>query len=299
MGKLLICDPVDESAIEEMRNAGVEVDVRDDISAEALANEIGDYEGIVVRSRTKVPRELIDQATNLKVIIRGGVGLDSIDVAYAQEKGIAVRNTPEANSNAVVELVLGLMLALARNIAQADKAMKEGRWTKKALQGSELEGKTLGIIGYGRIGQMLSLKAQALGMTVVACDPYVDDPNLVCLSDLLKASDYISLHVPGGASTKNLLNAENLSATKRGVHIIQASRGGTVDEAALYDALVSGQIAGVALDVYTEEPPKSDLLHKLVALPQVIATPHIGAATEEALARVGGEVAKLAIDYLA
>ena len=299
MGKLLICDPVDESAIQEMREAGVELDVRDDISPEALAEIIGQYEGIVVRSRTKVPRELIDKATSLKVIIRGGVGLDSIDVAHAQEKGIAVRNTPEANSNAVVELVLGLMVALARNITGADKAMKEGKWTKKSLQGTEIEGKTLGIIGYGRIGQMLGEKAEALGMHVVACDPYIQDTDLVCLDELLKAADYISLHVPGGAATRNLLDAEKLSSAKRGVYIIQASRGGTVDEAALYEALTSGQVAGAALDVYTEEPPKSELLQKLVALPQVIATPHIGAATEEALARVGGEVATLAISYLA
>jgi D-3-phosphoglycerate dehydrogenase len=299
MGKLLICDPVDESAIEEMRQAGVDVDVRDDISPEALADVIGDYEGIVVRSRTKVPGDLIDKATKLKVIIRGGVGLDSIDVAHAQEKGIAVRNTPESNSNAVVELVLGLMISLARSIPDANQAMKEGRWTKKSLQGTELEGKTLGIIGYGRIGQMLGQKAEALGMRVVGCDPYINDTDLLCLEDLLAASDYISMHVPGGAATKNLLNAENLARTKQGVFIIQASRGGTVAEEALYEALVSGHVAGAALDVYTEEPPKSDLLRNLVALPQVIATPHIGAATEEALTRVGGEVAKLAISYLA
>jgi D-3-phosphoglycerate dehydrogenase len=299
MGKLLICDPVDESAIQEMREAGVEVDVHDDITPEELAEIIGQYEGIVVRSRTKVPRELIDRATSLKVIIRGGVGLDSIDVAHAQEKGIAVRNTPEANSNAVVELVLGLMIALARNITGADKAMKEGKWTKKSLQGTEIEGKTLGIIGYGRIGQMLGAKAEALGMHVVACDPYIQDTDLVCLDELLKAADYISLHVPGGAETRNLLDAEKLSSAKHGVYIIQASRGGTVDEAALYAGLTSGQVAGAALDVYTEEPPKSELLQNLVALPQVIATPHIGAATEEALARVGGEVATLAISYLA
>ncbi len=249
MGKLLICDPVDESAIEEMRNAGVDVDVRDDISAEELAEVIGEYEGIVVRSRTKVPSALIDRATSLKVIIRGGVGLDSIDVAHAQEKGIAVRNTPEANSNAVVELVLGLMIALARNVTSADKAMKEGRWTKKQLQGTEIEGKTLGIIGFGRIGQMLGDKAKALGMEVRACDPYIADSDLLCLEDLLAVADYISLHVPGGAETKNLLDAENLQKTKRGVFIVQASRGGTVDEQALYEALESGQGAGAALDV--------------------------------------------------
>jgi D-3-phosphoglycerate dehydrogenase len=299
MGKLLICDPVDESAIEEMRQAGIDVDVRDDISADELAEVIGNYDGIVVRSRTKVPAALIDRASQLKVIIRGGVGLDSIDVVRAQEKGIAVRNTPEANSNAVAELALAAMIALARNLHGANSAMKEGRWTKKSLQGTEIEGKTLGIIGYGRIGQLLGEKAQALGMRIVACDPYVDEVGLLCLEDLLATSDYMSLHVPGGSGTKNLLDADKLAMTKRGVYIVQTSRGGTVNEEALYEALVSGQVAGAALDVFTEEPPTSELLRKLVALPQVIATPHIGAATEEALERVGGEVAKLAISYLA
>ncbi len=196
MGKLLICDPVDASAIEEMRSAGIEVDVRDDISQEALGDIIGAYEGIVVRSRTPVRQALLEKASALRVIIRGGVGLDSIDVAYAKSKGIDVRNTPEANSNAVVELVLGMMLTLARHVSAADQGMKAGKWEKKSLKGTEITGKTLGIVGYGRIGQLLGEKARALGMTVVAYDPYVKHPDIVSLDDLLGASDYISVHVP-------------------------------------------------------------------------------------------------------
>ncbi len=299
MSKLLVCDPIDASAIQEMRDAGIEVEVRDDITADALAEIIGNYEGIVVRSRTKVPAALIDRADQLKVVIRGGVGLDSIDVAYAESKGIDVRNTPAANSNAVVELVLGLMLALSRHITRADAAMKDGRWEKKTLGGIELAGKTLGIIGYGRIGQMLAEKARPLGMKVVASDPYVEHEDIVSLDSLLKTADFISLHIPATDETRDLIDEGALSKVKPGVYLIQASRGGTVNETALYEALVNGTLAGAGLDVYTEEPPERAALRKLVELPQVIATPHLGASTQEAKARVGEEIVKIAKSYLA
>ena len=299
MGKLLICDPVDAGAIEEIRAAGIEVDVRDDITQAGLAEIIGEYEGMVVRSRTKVRQDILEKAGTLKVIIRGGVGLDSIDVAYAQSKGIDVRNTPEANSNAVVELVLGMMLALARHVTVADASMKAGKWEKKALKGTEITGKTLGIIGYGRIGQMLTEKAKALGMQVVAYDPFVEDPAVVSFETLLASSDYISLHIPLTEQTANLIDKDAFAKMRRGAYLIQASRGGTVDEAALYDALVDGTLAGAGLDVFSAEPPEGTLLEKLIGLPQVIATPHIGAATAEAQARVGSEVVKLAKAYFA
>ncbi len=299
MGKLLICDPVDAGAIEEIRAAGIEVDVRDDITQAGLAEIIGEYEGMVVRSRTKVRQDILEKAGALKVIIRGGVGLDSIDVAYAQSKGIDVRNTPEANSNAVVELVLGMMLALARHVTVADASMKAGKWEKKALKGTEITGKTLGIIGYGRIGRMLAEKAKLLGMQVVAYDPFVEDPDVVSFETLLASSDYISLHIPLTEQTANLVDKDAFAKMRRGAYLIQASRGGTVDEAALYDALVDGTLAGAGLDVFSAEPPEGTLLEKLVALPQVIATPHIGAATAEAQARVGSEVVKLAKAYFA
>ncbi len=299
MGKLLICDPVDAGAIEEIRAAGIEVDVRDDITQAGLAEIIGGYEGMVVRSRTKVRQDILEKAGALKVIIRGGVGLDSIDVAYAQSKGIDVRNTPEANSNAVVELVLGMMLALARHVTVADASMKAGKWEKKALKGTEITGKTLGIIGYGRIGQMLTEKAKLLGMQVVAYDPFVEDPDVVSFETLLASSDYISLHIPLTEQTANLIDKDAFAKMRRGAYLIQASRGGTVDEAALYDALVDGTLAGAGLDVFSAEPPEGTLIEKLIGLPQVIATPHIGAATAEAQARVGSEVVKLAKAYFA
>ncbi|MGC9521149.1 MAG: D-2-hydroxyacid dehydrogenase [Anaerolineae bacterium] len=299
MSKLLVCDPIDRSAIEEMRAAGIEVDVRDDITQEELAEIIGGYEGMVVRSRTKVRSNLIDRAQKMQVIIRGGVGLDSIDVAYAESKGIDVRNTPGANTAAVVELVLGMMLGLVRHIPPADASMKAGRWDKKKLKGTEIAGKTLGIVGYGRIGQLLGEKARALGMEVVAYDPYVKHRDVISLDKLLKVSDFISMHVPHNEETHDLIDAAAFAKMKEGVYLIQASRGGTVNEAALYDALASGKVAGAGLDVYTEEPPESERLRKLVELPQVISTPHIGAATEEAQARVGEEIVTLATTYLA
>lgn len=299
MNKLLVCDPIADSAIEAMREAGIEVDVRDDITLDDLAEIIGDYEGMVVRSRTKVRAPLIDRAVKMKVIIRGGAGLDSIDVAHAKDKGIAVRNTPAANSNAVAELALGMMLALARQIPRADSTMKAGAWAKKQLKGTELAGKTLGIVGYGRIGQLLGEKAKAMGMQVVACDPYIEHPDLTCLDDLLATSDYISVHVPMTPETAGLIDAAAFAKMKKGAYLIQASRGGTVDEAALYAALTGGTLAGAGLDVYTKEPPASEALQKLVRLPNVLATPHIGAATVEATDRVGDEIVKIAVEHLA
>ncbi|MFN2108589.1 MAG: D-2-hydroxyacid dehydrogenase [Anaerolineae bacterium] len=298
MSKVLICDSVDAQAVDAMREAGVVVDVRDTITLDELGQVIGEYDGIVVRSRTKVRAPLLENPGDLKLIIRGGVGLDSIDVAVAESKGIKVANTPAASSNAVAELVLGMIFSLARNIAVADASMKAEKWEKKKLKGTEVAGKTLGIIGYGRIGRMLAEKARALGMTVVAYDPYIDNADLVTLEELLSVSDYVSLHIPHTNETHNLLGATQFALMKPGACVINAARGGTVDEDALYAALVSGHLAGAALDVYTEEPPQSEALHKLIALPQVVATPHIGAATVEAQERIGDEIVKLVKEYL-
>jgi D-3-phosphoglycerate dehydrogenase len=299
MAKVLICDSVDAQAVDAMRAAGVEVDVRDTITLDELGQVIGDYDGIVVRSRTKVRAPLLENPGKLKLIVRGGVGLDSIDVEVAESKGIRVVNTPAASSNAVAELTLGMIFSLARSLAWADASMKDAKWEKKKLKGTEVAGKTLGIIGYGRIGWMLAEKARALGMTVVAYDPYIDNADLVTLEELLSVADYVSLHIPHTAETHNLLGVAQLAMMKPGACVVNAARGGTVDEDALYAALVSGHLAGAALDVYTEEPPQSESLHKLIALPQVIATPHIGAATVEAQERIGGEIVKLVQQYLA
>ncbi len=299
--KLLICDPTEKEAVEMMRRAGIEVDVRDDITPADLEAVVGQYDALVVRSRTKVTAAVIDRGLpRLKLIIRGGVGVDNIDVKHAEAKGVEVRNTPAASSNSVAELTLGYMLALARQIPQATASMKAGQWEKKAFsEGIELAGKTLGLIGCGRIGTLVAQKAFALGMTVLGCDPYVCNWDRCVhgtnLEEVLAKSDFISLHVPLTPETRNVLNAETLARTKRGVYIINCGRGGTVDEAALYDAIVSGQVAGAALDVFADE--KEERGKRLMALPQVIGSPHVGAGTKEATSRVGAEVAQIAIEF--
>ncbi len=297
--KILICDKMEAEAIEMMRAAGLQVDVRDDITPEELPSVLPNYDGCVVRSRTKIRQPLIDQCPNLKVIVRGGVGLDNIDADYARSKGIMVLNTPQASSASVAELAIGFMFALARSLYQATATMKAERWEKKRFEGEELGGKTLGIIGLGNIGREVARRAIALGMTVIAHDPYLSQPDvpgvsLVSLDELLARSDYISLHLPKTAETTNLLSTEQFAKMKDGVRLINCARGGIVDENALYEALVSGKVAGAALDVFAEEPPSD---WKLVKLDTVICAPHIGASTKEAQQRVGAEVAEKLIAF--
>jgi len=295
--KVLICDPTDPQAIQQMRDAGIEVDVRDDISAEELPKVLPAYDGMVVRSRTKVREPLIDAVTNLKVIVRGGVGLDNIDVDYARSKGIAVLNTPAASSASVAELTIGYLFSLARRIPQATASMKAGLWEKKKFKGTELAGKRLGLIGCGRIGQEVAKRAHALGMDVVfyrRTEYDLDSAQQVSLDELIRTSDYISLHVPHTEETHNILDAEAFANMKDGVYIVNCGRGGTLDEDALFDAIQSGKVAGAALDVYAEEPSKG---HKLYTLEQVIGSPHVGASTSEAQARVGAEVADLMVEF--
>ncbi|HDQ71755.1 MAG TPA: 3-phosphoglycerate dehydrogenase [Chloroflexi bacterium] len=296
--KVIVCDPTDPEAIAAMQEAGIEVDVRDDITLEELGEIIADYDGMVVRSRTKVREPLIDKANNLKVIIRGGVGLDSIDVAYAEAKGIDVRNTPAASSNSVAELTIGYLLALARPIVQAALSMQEGKWEKKQMKGTELAGKTLGLIGFGRIGSLVGEKAHALGMDVLfyrRSSVDVDFAEQVSLDDLLARSDYVSLHVPHTPDTHYLIDAEAIAKMKDGVYIVNCGRGGTLDEVALYEAVKQGKVAGAGLDVFEDE--KEERGKRFMDLPQVICSPHMGAGTSEATARVGEEVAQIAIEY--
>jgi D-3-phosphoglycerate dehydrogenase len=295
--KVLICDPTSADAIDTMRDAGLDVVVQDDISPEVLKDAIPAYDGIVVRSRTKIRRDVIDAATNLKVIVRGGVGLDNIDVAYAELKGIAVLNTPAASSISVAELTVGYLFALARSIPQQTASMKNGLWEKKKFKGTDLYGKTLGIVGMGRIGSEVAKRAGALGMKVVAYDPYVDSENgpaMLPLEEVLAAADYISLHLPHNDETHHMLGADAFGAMKDGVRIVNCARGGVVDEEALYDALMTGKVAGAALDVYETEPA---IGHKLLKLDQVIGSPHTGASTREAQGRVGAEVAERMISF--
>lgn len=295
--KVLVCDKTEKDAIEQMRAAGLQVDVRDDITPEELPKVLPAYDGMVVRSRTKVRQALIDVCPNLKVIVRGGVGLDTIDAEYARSKGITVMNTPRASSASVAELAIGYMFALARSLHQATASVKSEKWEKKQFEGDELGGKTLGLIGIGNIGKEVARRATALGMNVVAYDPFVqiaDGVRMLSLDALLAQADYISLHLPKTKDSAGMLGAKEFAKMKTGVRIINCARGGILSEEALYDALVSGKVAGAALDVYAEEPPTD---WKLMKLPNVIGSPHIGAATKEAQGRVGAEVAQLLIEF--
>lgn len=295
--KILVCDKTEKECIEQMRQAGLEVDYRDDITPEALMTVLPAYDGMVVRSRTKVRQALIDNCPNLKVIVRGGVGLDTIDADYARSKGITVMNTPLANSASVAELAIGFMFALARSLYQTTASIKAEKWEKKRFEGDEVGGKTLGLIGVGNIGREVARRASALGMTVLAYDPYIkslEGVKLVGLAELLTQSDYISLHLPKNKETENMIGSDQFAMMKDGVRIVNCARGGIIDEDALYTALTSGKVAGAALDVFAEEPPVD---WKLLKLDNVIGSPHIGAATKEAQGRVGAEVAQKLIDF--
>jgi D-3-phosphoglycerate dehydrogenase len=303
--KVLICDPVAPETVDALVEAGIEVDNRPDITPEELLERAVEYDGMVVRSRTKIRQDTIDAATNLKIIVRGGVGLDNIDVDYAESKGVSVRNTPKASSDSVAELAIGYLLALARRIPQASASMTAGEWQKKKLKGTEIGGKTLGLIGFGNIGQATGRRAAALGMDVIfyrRTPVDVDFARQVSLDELLAQSDYISLHVPHTPNTHNIIGAEALAKLKDGVRIVNCGRGGTLDEDALYDALESGKVSGAALDVYLDEKvnPGNARLYELKdenGFGLVIGSPHIGASTVEGQARVGQEVADILIDF--
>jgi D-3-phosphoglycerate dehydrogenase len=295
--KILVCDKTESEAIEKMRAAGLTVDTNFEVTPEELPNVLPNYDGCVVRSRTKIRQPLIDVCPNLKVIVRGGVGLDNIDTEYARSKGITVMNTPKAASASVAELAIGFMFLLARNLYKANFTMKAGKWEKKAFEGDEIGGKTLGLIGIGNIGKEVARRALALDMTVLAYDPYVkeaENVKLVGLDELLAKSDYISLHLPKTKESAGLIGKAQFDKMKTGVRIINCARGGIIDEAALFEALTNGKVGGAALDVFAEEPPTD---WKLMNLDNVVCAPHIGAATKEGQGRVGAEVAEKLIEF--
>ncbi|WP_456327216.1 phosphoglycerate dehydrogenase [Archaeoglobus sp.] len=300
--KVLVADPIAEEAVEFMRKNGLEVDVKTDISYEELLNVIRDYDALIVRSRTKVTRDVIDKAEKLKIIGRAGVGVDNIDVDYATERGIVVVNAPGGNSVSAAEHTIGLILSVARKIPQADRSVKEGKWERKRFVGIELRGKTLGIIGLGRIGYEVAKRMRCFEMNILAYDPYVSEERaksvgakLVSLEELLKNSDIITIHVPKTKETEKMISYKEFEIMKDGVYIINAARGGIVDEKALYDALVSGKVAGAALDVYEKEPPDKD--NPLLRLENVVTTPHIGASTREAQMIVGMTIAEDIVNF--
>jgi D-3-phosphoglycerate dehydrogenase len=300
--KILIADAMSDKAVDILRSNHLDVDVKTDLKKEELEDIIGGYDALIVRSATKITKEIIEKADKLKVIGRAGIGVDNVDVEAATEKGIVVMNTPQGNALAAAEHALALMFALARKIPLADRTMKEGRWEKKLLMGVEVYEKTLGVIGIGNIGMIVAEKAVALGMKVMAYDLYVSREvavqkgiEMVDLDVLLSKSDFISIHLPLLKGTKDLLNKHNLPKTKKGVFVINAARGGIVNEKDLYEAIESGQVAGAALDVFVEEPPPKG--YPLVLSEKVIATPHLGASTKEAQSKVAIDIANQITDY--
>ena len=296
--KILVSDGLSEDGLALLR-AGGEITVSPKITAEELLAALPDYHALVVRSRTKVNAKVIEAGTvqgRLKVIGRAGVGVDNIDVAAAVSKGVVVVNSPLAASVSVAEHTLGLMLALARLIPAADASLKQGKWEKSAFMGGELNGKTLGLLGIGRIGAETAKRAAAFGMALLAYDPYLNAGQIrqrgaepASFDDVIARSDYVSLHLPFTMETKGMLGATQLAKMKKGARLICAARGGVVDEDALRAALDSGQLAGAALDVFTAEPPPPG---SIATHPKVVATPHVGAQTHEAQSRAGLMIAE-------
>lgn len=293
MIRVHVNDPLDQEALNLLKSKA-QLDVTSEhLEKDKLLNLMPQIEVLIVRSATKVTKELIDRGMKLKIIGRAGVGLDNIDVNAAKEKGVKVLNTPGASAVSVAELTFGLMISAARHIARGTKDLKDGLWTKKELEGHELFAKTLGIIGLGMIGKEVAKRALAFGMKVIAYDPLVssfENVKMVDLDELYRSSDFITLHVPMTEQTKHMINRKTIEKMKKGVIIVNASRGGVIDEEALYEALVSGKIYAAALDVFEVEPPQDELRKKLLQLPNVVATPHIGASTYEAQEKVGREL---------
>ncbi|MBR9837199.1 MAG: phosphoglycerate dehydrogenase [Rhodobacteraceae bacterium] len=302
--KVLVSDKLSETAVQIFRDRGIDVDYLPDVGKdkEKLAEIIGQYDGLAIRSATKVTPSLLEHATNLKVVGRAGIGTDNVDKEASSKKGVIVMNTPFGNMITTAEHAIAMMFAVARQIPEADASTQAGKWEKSKFMGVELTHKTLGVIGAGNIGGIVCDRARGLKMKVIAFDPFLSEEKAekmqiekVELEDLLKRADFITLHVPLTDGTRNILSAENLAKTKKGVRIINCARGGLVDEAALAELLKSGHVAGAAFDVFSEEPAKEN---PLFGLPNVVCTPHLGASTTEAQENVALQVAEQMSDYL-
>lgn len=302
MVKVLISDKMSPRAAEIFAARGIEVDSHPGSTPEELAARIGEYDALVIRSATKVTADLLASASRLKVVGRAGIGVDNVDIAAATGRGVIVMNTPFGNSVTTAEHAISLLMALSRQIPQADRSTQAGKWEKSRFMGVEVAGKTLGLIGCGNIGSIVADRAQGLKMKVVTFDPYLSQDRAadlavekVELEELLERSDFISLHTPLTDTTRNILNVETLAKTRKGVRIINCARGGLVDEQALTAALESGQVAGAAFDVFVSEPAKEN---PLFGKESFIATPHLGASTSEAQENVAIQVAEQISDYL-
>jgi D-3-phosphoglycerate dehydrogenase len=296
--KVMLTDGIGKAARDILEGAGMQVDVVPTLPPADLPAAIAQYDAVVVRSATKLNSAALAQPGKLKIIGRAGAGVDNIDLPAAKERGIAVVNSPAGNSNAVAEHTIGLMLALARHVHRAHASMKAGVWEKKLYMGTEVRGKTLGVIGLGKIGRLVASGAKGLGMEVTGYDPFVTAEQAasmgikgVVLDALLSSSDYITIHVPLTDKTMKMIGPAQFAQMKNGARILNVARGGLIDEEALYDAIVSGKVAGAALDVWESEPP-SGPGSKLLMLDQVLATPHLGGSTHEAQENVALDVAR-------
>jgi len=300
--KVLVSDNISSKGVDILKKAGLDVDVKTGMKPEELIACIGNYEGLVIRSATKVTAAVIEAASKLRVIGRAGSGLDNVDKASASKKGIVVMNTPGGNTMTTAEHSIAMLFSVARLIPQATASMKAGKWEKKKFMGVELYHKTLGIVGLGNIGSQVAKKAQGLEMNVIAYDPFLSEDKAkatgirkVSLDELFAQSDFITIHTPMTAETKGVINSKTISRMKDGVRIINCARGGIINEADLFEALKSGKVAGAALDVFEKEPPENN---PLLTLDNVVCTPHLGASTEEAQENVAVAVAEQIADYL-
>ena len=301
--KIFVADDVSESGLEPLRAAGFNVEKRPGLKPPGLFEALRNCEGLIVRSETKVTAELLDATNTLRVIGRAGVGVDNIDVPAATIRGVVVMNAPDGNTITTAEHTVAMLVSLARSIPQASSSLKAGRWDRKKFIGVELQGKTLGIVGLGRIGRVVASRARAMGMLIVAYDPFIApeqardlEIDLAQLDDVFARADFLTVHTPLTSETRGLIDRDALGKMKPGARIINCARGGLVDEDALYEAITTGAIAGAALDVFSEEPPPVD--HKLLHLDQVIVTPHLGASTKEAQEGVAFTVAEQMRDFL-
>lgn len=301
--KVLVSDPLAEVGVRIFEETpGIDVDVKTGLTPEELKGIIGEYDGLAIRSATKVTSEILEAARNLKVIGRAGIGLDNVDIPAASERGIVVMNTPEGNTITTAEHAVAMMMAVSRNIPQGTASLKQGRWDKKKLEGREIYNKTLGLIGLGHIGRIVADRAKGMKMKVIVYDPYIKpevieklDLEPVSFDELLHRSDYITIHTPKTDETANIINRETLSKMKKGAMLINCARGGIANEDDVYDALKSGHLGGAAFDVFSAEPPGEI---ELMSLPNFVCTPHLGASTEEAQDNVAKDVAEQITSYL-
>jgi D-3-phosphoglycerate dehydrogenase len=301
--KILVSDEVSDSGLRPLRDAGFTVEKRTRLTPSELREALADCAGLVVRSETKVTAEVMDHAPQLRVVGRAGVGVDNIDVPAATERGIVVMNAPDGNTITTAEHTIALLIAIARRVPQANSSLKSGHWDRKSFIGVELQGKTLGVVGMGRIGRAVAARARAFGMAIVAFDPFLApeqardwDMELAPLNEVLARADFLTIHTPLTEETRGIINRDAFALMKKGVRVINCARGGLVDEEALFEAIKSGTVAGAALDVFVKEPPASD--HPLLSLDEVVVTPHLGASTTEAQEGVAFTVAEQMRDYL-